>query len=230
MRHLLAAVVVLIATSAGVFAADKAEAPKTIMAQPGKLIFADDFASGLKTTYRTAKGTWTIADGVLKATELKDDHHAASMRHELDFTDAVFQYDFKLADGKATHLSLNDKKGHVCRVTITPRGFTLRRDKPSKKSDEKAVTLDTVQQTFTPGKWYTMTVEIVGEEMVAHVDDQHVGYGRHAGVAVPKSNFGLPSSGEATYFDNLRIWQATAKSDWPAKRAALTAKRATARR
>lgn len=235
MRQLMSAVVLGLFTTVAVAAEKESPrtppTPRTFMAQPGKLIFSDDFAGGqLKPGYRVAKGTWTIADGVLKATELKEDKHAASMRHDLAFTNAVFQYDFKLGGGKATHLSINHARGHLCRVTITPDGFTMRRDKPDKKGKEPAVTLDKVEQNFKPGRWYTMTVEIVGDEMVAHVDDQHIGYGRHAGIAAAKSNFGLPSSGEATWFDNLRVWDATMKSDWPAKRETIKAKAATASR
>ena len=227
MRHLLAAAVVLVLSSAG-FAADRA--PVTVMAEPGKLLFSDDFGSGLRDGYRAAKGKWSVENGVLKAVELKDDQHAAVLRHDLQFTDAVFQYDFKLADGKATHLSLNDAAGHVCRVTITPAGFSIRRDKPNKKSDVKPLRLASVEQKFEPGQWYTMTLEVVGQEMVAHVDAGHVAYGGDELVARPKTNFGLPSSGEATYFDNLRVWEASAKRDWPARRQEITARRATVAR
>src|SRR5260221_2503044 len=46
-------------------------------AQPGRIISAPDFKQPLGSEWSVAKGKWEPANGVLVATELPDEHHAA---------------------------------------------------------------------------------------------------------------------------------------------------------
>ena len=186
--------------------------PKTVMAAKGNVILNEPFSKTLGPEWKIAKGTWAVADGSLKGTENPTDMHAAVLRHDLKLHDLVATYSFRFDGGKMTAFSLNDPKGHVCRVSITPTGFSLAKDKPNKNSEVKGKTLDKV--AMAPGQWYTITVELCGDDFVAAVDDTHVAFGSAEGLDIDKSNFGFPIAGAGVSLKDLTIWQATAKADW----------------
>jgi len=162
-----------------------------------------------------------IKDGALRGTELKADQHAAVIRTDIDLpSDFIVRFDFRFDGGKALHLSFNGK-GHICRATITPGDVTLKGDKDKKAATDRAALIGQVRQTFAPGEWHTMVVEIRGGQFVARVDDGPVAFGADAKVARPKTNFGFPLAGDSIGIDNITIWAATPRDDWDATRAKL---------
>jgi len=197
-----------------------------VMTKRGKLLLSEDFAGGsIPSEWKVGKGTWEVKDGALKGREVAADQHAATIRRPLDLKNAIFQFSFKFDGGKTTHLSLNDSKGHVCRVTISEQGFQVRKDKPSKASDEKAELLASSQVPFKAGEWYTMLIELSGNELLAQVNDAHHAFGSAPGLERPKTNFGFPAAGDGIWFDNVKVWEAETNPAWPTAKAKLAAKK-----
>jgi len=194
----------------------------TQMCERGELLFSDDFSGEkLSDAWKPAIGQWEIADGAMKGTELAKDNHAAVMRHPMEYKDLVAQFCVMFDGGKATSFSCNKTGvGHVCRVGISPTNFSVCRDKPNKESTEEGKVLDTAKFEFKKGEWYTVLVEVLDEEMVATVtapDGKHtmVAFGEDPKVAQDKkTDFALPASGEAIYFDDIRVWEAQPNKKW----------------
>ena len=207
-----------------------AEPPKiateteTLMCERGKLLLSDDFDKPLGTAWRAAKGKWEIVDGATQGAELKADMHGAVVRTNLPIRNAVIQYSFKLDGAKTTSFSINDAKGHNSRVIITSDGFTARKDDHDHKGPDAAAVLQAVKTPITKGEWHTLVIEINGAEFLARLDGEHVAYGSHDAINVDKTNVGLTVSGESVSFKNLRIWEATPKTDWATTKAKLVAK------
>jgi len=196
---------------------------RTLMTIKGKELMADNFSSAtLDGRWKTAKGKWAIKDGVLHGTEVAADMHAASIRTDLAHTDAIYQFDFRFDQGKVIHLSINGAKGHICRVTISPNGFVLKKDGSKQDAADKPVVLDSCRFAFEHGKTYTMVVEVLGSEVLARLDDKQYGLGGDQKLKSAKTNFGFPISGEGS-IDNLKVWEAKPNSDWPKIREKLTA-------
>src|SRR3954466_999493 len=97
-------------------------APK--LAERGKLLLTEDFATLNPKEWPAAKGKWEASDGALKGAELPADKHPGVVRRQAVFTDAIIQYDVKLDGAKGTTLSINGAKGHICRVLLSPTGFS----------------------------------------------------------------------------------------------------------
>ena len=211
--------------AAALSAADPLAPPKTLMAEPGKLLFRDDLGTAPGKAWRVGKGKWEPADGALRGSEVKADMHGAVMRHALPFRSAVIQYSFKLDGARQTTLSINATKGHLCRVLINKDGFTVRKDDADHAGPDAAVVLETKKTAITPGTWHTLVVELHGKEMVATLDGQHTAFGSHAALDKDKANFGLTVAGESASFKDLRVWEATPKADWEATRAKLRGKK-----
>ena len=67
-----------------------------------------------------------------------------------------------------------------------------------------------------------MTVEIVGDEMVASLDGKPVAYLKSPGIAsATKTDWGFTTQGRTIEVDNLRAWAAEADATWPQRRAEL---------
>jgi hypothetical protein len=124
-----------------------------------------------------------------------------------------------------TTLSINDARGHICRVLINESGFTVRKDDHDHQGPDKAEVLDTCKVSIPRGTWHTLRVEIVGKEMLACLDSKHVAFGAHPIIDVDKANFGLTVAGESVSFKELRVWEASPASGWEAAKAKLLAAR-----
>ncbi|MCD6051044.1 MAG: hypothetical protein K0Q55_2447 [Verrucomicrobia bacterium] len=207
--------------------------PKTLMTERGKLLLSEDFSKPIAaakaekgkpatTGWRMAKGKWETGDGALKGIELKEDKHGAVARYPLEFKDAVIQYDVRVDGCKATTLSINDAKGHVCRVLINKDGFSSQKDDHDKDGPDKVLKFGTQKMDIKAGEWKTVIVEIKGEEMLVHIDGKAV-TGKHELIAVSKANFGFTVSGESASFRNLRVWEAQPNEGWSKTKEKLTA-------
>lgn len=202
-----------------VSAAEPAADLPTTMSERGKLLFSDDFAGDApKAEWGQLKGKWAVVNGALRGSEVETDNHAAVTRNRFDYRNAVFQFSFKLEGCKTASLSLNNQEGHVGRVILTAKDFTVQRDKPNKKTDAKAAKLDTKEAMLGDGQWHTLVVEVVGDRMLAKLDNKTVAFGEHAGLDVDKKDFGFTVSGTSLLVKNVRVWEAAPKKDFDKKK------------
>jgi hypothetical protein len=206
--------------------ADESTEP-TLMAERGKLLFADDLDAAPGAAWRIGPGRWEAAGGALSGSERASDNHGAVIRHAMPFRDAVIRYSFRLDGARGTTLSINTAKAHLCRVLVDANSFSVRKDDADKQGPDKAVVFQTVKVPVAPGTWHTLVVELCGEEMLATLDGEHVAYGSHPALGVDKANLGLTVSGTSASFKGLRAWEARRKPDWEATKAKLRGGRAT---
>jgi hypothetical protein len=192
---------------------------------PRRELFSDALDATPDKAWKIAKGDWEARDGALVGSERKSDMHGAVMRHAQPFHDAVIQYSFKLDGARATTLSLNTAKGHICRVAITPAGFRLTKDDMDHAGPDKAVVLQAVATPITPGDWHTIVVELRGKEMLARLDGKLVALGSHDALVAEKANLGLTVGGASVAFKDLRVWEALPNSGWEETKAKLLTSR-----
>ena len=117
--------------------------------------------------------------------------------------------------------------GHrAIRVTFTKEGATLLLENHLVGNDaaETSIVLQAKPQlTLEPDKWYDITVEIKGDEVVYQING-HVLYGRNDLIAGERSNtFNIDAAGSGYVMDEIEVWGAGEhRSDWEATRAGLT--------
>ncbi len=203
------------------WAADASAEPKTLLAERGKLIFSDDLNAAPAKEWHVAKGKWEVVDGAWHAEEIPTDMHPGVVRRQFKFQDVIFQYSFKLDGAKTTTFSINDAKGHLCRVLIRPNGFTVQKDDHDHDGPDKAVLFQNVTTPINAGEWHTLVIELLGKEMLASLDGDKVGFGAHEVIAQEKDNFGFTISGQSASFKNLRAWEATPNKNWEETKAKL---------
>jgi hypothetical protein len=184
----------------------------------------------------TLKGTQTrdkdvpSADGksVTKA-------HAAVHGLEIPTKDSVVECKIRFEGATMIDVEFDDRKytgahyGHLCRAQVRLNGVTIiderdggmrndireMRNDPAKKA-EVAALLKGRQVTYPAkletGKWYTLVVETVGDEMRVTIDGKPAAFLKSSGIAhATKSKIEFGVAGKDGFFDDLKVWNAAAK-------------------
>ena len=203
--------------------------------------------------WRLGKGFWEIHNGVVTAAENPEDHHGAYayVDPRFPYKDIVAVFDFKFDGSTGCHFMMEDSNykeshaGHIIRASITPTTANVADSKlggmkneihdkmkdPSTTEEEKKRLQDSIKDksatykiSLDPTKWHQGRVEVVGDEMLLSIDDRPVAYIKSEGVNHPTKNMiGFTVAGKSTQLDNLKVWEATVRPDWPKSRSDLLA-------
>ncbi|HAL70748.1 MAG TPA: hypothetical protein DCP71_03135 [Verrucomicrobiales bacterium] len=183
----------------------------------------------------TLKGTQT-RDVTIPAANGKPEirAHAAVHGLEIPTKDSVVEAKIRFDGATMIDVEFDDRKytaahyGHLCRAQVRLNGVTLiderdggmrndireMRNDPSKKA-EVAKLLAGRSATFPAkletGKWYSLVVETVGDEMRVTLDGKPAGFLKSSGIAhATKSKIELGVAGKDGYFDDVKVWNAEA--------------------
>ena len=181
------------------------------------------------------KGTQT-RDVTIPATDGKPEikAHAAVHGLEIPTKDSVVECRIKFEGATMIDVEFDDRKytgahyGHLCRAQVRLNGVSIiderdgsmrndireMRQDPARK-DEAAKLLKGRQITYPAkleaGKWYTLVVETVGDEMRVTIDGKPAAYLKSSGIAhATKSKIELGVAGKHGFFDDLKVWNAEA--------------------
>ena len=207
----------------------------------------------VKPKWRPGLGFWAIQDGVLSVEENPADKHGAYAyaMPAFGYKDFVAEYSFKLNGSTNCDLKIEDSNwkdshaGHIVRISITPKAVTLGDSKngtmengfyakynaKTATPEEKKALMATIKDTYASFKieldltqWHKARAELVGDEVILIIDGKVVGYLKAAGVAHPTKNLlGFTIGGKSTLIDNVKVWEASAATDWSTQRADVLA-------
>lgn len=186
----------------------------------------------------TLKGTQTrdqdvpAADGKPAITK-----HAAVYGLELPTKDSVVEVKIRFEGNTMMDVEFDDRKftgshyGHLCRAQVyldkvnilderdgtqSNNLIELRKD-AAKNKEEIGKVLSTHTISFPlatkleQGKWYTLVVETVGEQMRVTIDGTPVAYFKSPGIGhETKSKIELGVAGKSGLFDDIKVWNASA--------------------
>lgn len=183
----------------------------------------------------TLKGTQTrdknvpAADGKPAATA-----HAAVHGLEIPTKDSVVEVRMRFEGATMMDVEFDDRKytgchyGHICRAQVKLTGVTIIDEKdggmrndiyemkkdPAKKAEVAKLLVGrsvTYPCTLEAGKWYTVLVETVGDEMRVSIDGKASAYLKSSGIAhATKSKIELGVAGKDGFFDDIKVWNAEA--------------------
>lgn len=215
----------------GCAAALSADEPVTQHADPDKLLFSDDFSRAEPGEAWTGSSrSFRIEDGVFVVTQRTDATHPAVTRVTSEFKDGIVTFRFRFDDAPRFGVVFNDKNyedshaGHICRVSVShtlisigddkegsmKHGIYELREDPARRAEYDAIIENRqakVPAKFDEGRWYSMTIEIVGDEMAVSVDDKPVLRFKSPGIDhVIKNHWGFTVSGQSMAFDDLQLW------------------------
>jgi hypothetical protein len=185
------------------------------------------FDSGMLKGTQTRDRNIPAADGKPAVTA-----HAAVHGLEIPTGNSVVEVRIRFEGATMIDVEFDDRAytgshyGHICRAQVRLTGVTLiderdggmRNDiyemrKDAARKAEVARLLAGRSVTYPAklenGKWYTLVVETVGDEMRVTLDGKPAGYLRSSGIAHrTKSKIELGVGGKDGYFDDIKVWNA----------------------
>jgi hypothetical protein len=158
--------------------------------------------------------------------------HAAVHGLEIPTKDSVVEVKIRFEGASMIDVEFDDRKyegshyGHICRAQVRLNGVTIIDERdgnmrndiyemnkdPAKKA-ERAKLLIGRQVTYPAkletGKWYTLVVETVGDEMRVILDGKPVAFLKSSGIGhATKSKIELGVGGKDGLFDDFKVWNA----------------------
>lgn len=195
------------------------------------VIFQDSFdRRELAAPWQIRLAQFTLRDGHLVGHEVPENGHGAVLRADLPFEDAIFEFDFKLTDGKSFNFVLNDKNcstvhaGHICRVSFSGRQVRIADDKEGAMNNEiraRLLVLDDPSQReailkgrykqfpveLSSDDWHHASVSIIADHISVSIDGKEIGSLTSSGIGHPtKTDFGFTVVGNEILFDDVRVW------------------------
>lgn len=160
--------------------------------------------------------------------------HAAVHGLEIPTKDSVVECRIRFDGATMIDVEFDDRKytgahyGHLCRAQVRLNGVTIIDERdggmrndiremrnsndPAKKAE--AARLVKGRQVTYPakletGRWYTLVVETVGDEMRVTLDGKPAAYLKSSGIAhATKSKIELGVAGKDGWFDDIKVWNA----------------------
>jgi hypothetical protein len=158
--------------------------------------------------------------------------HAAMHGLEIPTKDSVVETRIRFEGASMIDVEFDDRKftgshyGHICRAQVRLNGVTLiderdggmrndiyaMKQDPARKAEVARLVAGrsvTYPVKLEAGKWYTLVVETVGDEMRVSLDGKAVGYLKSSGIAhATKSKIELGVGGKDGLFDDIKVWNA----------------------
>jgi hypothetical protein len=158
--------------------------------------------------------------------------HAAVYGLELPTKDSVVEVKIKFGGNAMMDVEFDDRKytgshyGHLCRAQVRLDKVTILDEREGSQNEAiKALQKDPTKKaevakmmagksaTFPAkleaGKWYTLVVETVGDEMRVTIDGKPAGFLKSPGIGHPtKSKIELGVAGKDGFFDDIKVWNA----------------------
>jgi hypothetical protein len=158
--------------------------------------------------------------------------HAAVHGLEIPTSNSIVEVRIRFEGATMIDVEFDDRKytgahyGHICRAQVRLNSVTiiderdggmrndiyaLKKD-PARKAEVGKLLLGrsaTYPIKLESGKWYSLVVETMGDEMRVTIDGQPAGYLKSSGIAhTTKSKIELGVAGKDGFFDDIKVWNA----------------------
>jgi hypothetical protein len=183
------------------------------------------------------KGVQTRFDVAAKDEKPAVKGHNAVIGTDVPTKDSIIEVKIKFAGATSLSVEFDDRAfkgshyGHICLVQVKPNAVIMvdqrdggmneeiraMADNPDMKAERaKRLAGRSLTYPLSPaleqGKWYTLVLETVGNQMRATIDGKPAGYIQSSGIAHPtKSKIELNCGAHDGWFDDLKIWNALSK-------------------
>lgn len=187
------------------------------LGQKGKLLLEEKFdAAAVPAGWTKNTGKISVADGTLHLSQLAADNHIGAFRKAVPLQDCAIQLDFKFSGATMFHLGFDPapgelkKKGHLFALAITPAGWTLTENIEKADPKSKNVVLAKAATKFEPGQWFTLLLEMKGEQVVVQVAGMEPLRASAKDFKVKKPGLVFRAGGkdgQEVLLDNVKVWE-----------------------
>ena len=191
--------------------------PEPVLGKKGKLLVEENFdGAAVPKGWNKNTGVLSVAEGALHAGQLAKDEHIGAFRKLVPVQDCAVQVDFKFAGATMFHLGFDPapgelkKQGHLFSLMITPESWAITEHNDKADAKSKAVTHAKAATKFAKGEWYTLLLEVKGDQVVASVAGREPlrATAKDFHVKKPGLVFRVGGKdGQEMLLDNVRVWE-----------------------
>ncbi|MEL6104568.1 MAG: sulfatase-like hydrolase/transferase [Planctomycetota bacterium] len=181
-----------------------------LIASPKQLIFADHFSGEASSRWAFNKD-WIVSDGILKRVDGGKGNTRLFLK-DAEFADVVIRVDFRLGDARDVRLMTGAGGPYNAVIHLRPDHFFIQTAKDASGPYFSFRHGECAFQ-FDPERWYTMTVEFLGDELVAHLDSKHLAYAKHPILNKTRTYFAFQVDQHSADLDNVQIFSANRARD-----------------
>ena len=174
-----------------------------LLTEASRLYFSDHF-SGRASERLWYNSDWIAEEGILKRLDTGTKNTRIFLRNAA-YQEALIRFDFQLQNSKDIRMLTGSHGAYNAVVHIRPDHFYIQTAK-DESGPFYSYRHGECAYEFEPDRWYTMTVEIIGNQMVAHIDQEHVAYATHPILVKDRTYFALQADGQSVAFDNIQIF------------------------
>ena len=182
-----------------------------LLIQPRQLSFADHFSEGQVSPRWFFNKDWSVENETLSRSKLGTGSTRIFLK-DTEFKDALIRFDFRL--GNASDLRLvTGSGGHYNSILhIRPDHFFLQTAKDpdgpyfSYRHGECAF-------QFEPDLWYSMTIEFLADELIAHIDRTHIARAQHPIIDKQRQYFAFQVDEGSAQIDNVQIFTGSKRAE-----------------
>jgi hypothetical protein len=167
-----------------------------------KVISQPDLKQPLGAEWSTGKGKWELVDGMIRVTDLPEEHHIPVLHLATGPASLIWECEFRFNAGKSFLVGCDAQK-HVGRVVIGPKNFKICEDSTEVKGKTPSHTLSETAVDLKAEEWHTLRVEAVGDRMAARLDGVEL-RAEHAYLATPKVRWWFAAA-DSTQIRKVRI-------------------------
>jgi len=190
--------------------------PSPTLGRKGKLLLEENFEdAALPKGWNRNTGVLSAGGGVLHASQLASDKHIGAFRKPLPLQDCAIQLDFKFAGASTFQVGFDPapgelkKKGHLFSLAITPESWTLTEHLDKSDPNSKNVVHGKAPAKFPPGQWFTLLLEVKGNDVVARIEGKEPLRASAKDFHVKKPGLVFRAGGkdgQEVLVDNVKVW------------------------
>ncbi len=177
-----------------------------LLVDPRKLYFADHFSPGQVSDRWFFSSDWSEEGGVLQHSEDATDSGRIFLKGAT-FRDVMIRFDFQFQNSRDIRL-ITGGSGHYNAVVHIRRDHFFIQTALDRTGPYFSYRHGECAYDFDEGRWYTLTVEFIGDELVAHIEHEHLAYARHPILNKERGYFAFQVDDSSAAFDNVQILKA----------------------
>ena len=182
---------------------------RPLLTESRNLLWGEHFSEGQISPNWFFQKEWEVKNGKLLRNQIAGDNKRLFYK-EPNFKDALIRFEFRFDGTEDIRLVTGSNGGYNTVLHIRRNHFFIQTaydpDGPfyPMRHGECAY-------NFKDGKWYVMTIEFLGDQVVAHLDHQNIAYGQHPIIQKERTYFAFQVDQTGASFDDVQVFQVGSK-------------------
>ena len=183
---------------------------RPLLTESRNLYFGEHFSKGQVSERWFFQKEWEVVNGTLHRNQIKGKNKRLFYKDPF-FKNALIRFEFKFDGAQDIRLVTGSNGSYNTVVHIQKDHFFIH-TALDKRGPWFPMRHGECAYSFETGKWYVMTVEFYEDQVIAHLDHEHLAYGKHQMINQERTYLALQVDQAGACFDNIQVFGAAKHS------------------